>query len=117
MKKIFASAVLLFSAAISLNAVAGGNVEAGKAVAEKYNCAACHGADFNTPIDPSYPKLAGQHADYLELAMIAYKRGGDVINGRSNAIMGAQVKPLSRQEIKDLAAYLNSLPGSLVLRK
>jgi cytochrome c553 len=117
MKKIFVSVALLFSAAISFNAVAAGDVDAGKAVAEKYNCASCHGADYNSPIDPSYPKLAGQHRDYLSLAMIAYKRGGDGPNGRSNAIMGAQVKPLSRQEINDLAAYLSSLPGSLVLRK
>src|SRR5438270_5386372 len=29
------------------------------------NCASCHGANFNTAIDPSYPKLAGQYADYL----------------------------------------------------
>lgn len=117
MKKIFASAALLFSAAISFSALAAGDVEAGKAVAEKYNCASCHGADYSSPIDPSYPKLAGQHRGYLALALTAYKRGGDGPNGRSNAIMGAQVKPLSRQEIQDLAAYLSSLPGSLVLRK
>jgi cytochrome c553 len=116
MKKILASVVLL-SAAISGSAFAAGKIEAGKALAEKYNCAACHGADYNTPIDPSYPKLAGQHADYLEHALIAYKRGADGANGRGNAIMGAQVKPLSRQDIQNIAAYLHSLSGSLVLRK
>ncbi|MGH8807016.1 MAG: c-type cytochrome [Noviherbaspirillum sp.] len=116
MKKILASVALL-SAAISGSAFAAGKVEAGKALAEKYNCAACHGADYNTPIDPSYPKLAGQHKDYLEHAMIAYKRGADGANGRGNAIMVAQVKPLSRQDIQNIAAYLHSLPGSLVLRK
>lgn len=116
MKKILASAMLL-SAAISGAAFAAGNVNAGKALAEKYNCASCHGTDYNTPIDPSYPKLAGQHRDYLETAMIAYKRGGEGANGRGNAIMGAQVQPLSRQDIKHIAAYLHSLPGSLVLRK
>ncbi|WP_019141624.1 c-type cytochrome [Noviherbaspirillum massiliense] len=117
MKKIFAAAVVLFASAVSLNAVAGGNVDTGKKAAEKYNCAACHGKDFNTPIDPSYPKLAGQHEDYLEHALVAYQRGGDGPNGRGNAIMGAQAKPLSQTEIKDIAAYLHSLPGSLVLRK
>lgn len=109
-------AVALLAASVSFNAAAR-NVEAGKAAAQKYNCAACHGADYNTPTDPSYPKLAGQHRDYLEIAMIAYQRGGDGANGRANAIMQAQVKPLSRQEIRDIAAYLNSLPGALVLRK
>jgi cytochrome c553 len=117
MKKIFACAVAALASAISFNTFAAGKVEAGKAAAEKYNCFACHGKDYSTPVDPSYPKLAGQHRDYLEEAMIAYKRGSDGPNGRGNAIMGAQVKPLSREDIGNIAAYLNSLPGALVLRK
>ena len=112
MKKLFAFLAL----ALSLNASAG-NVEAGKAAAQKYNCASCHGADFNSPIDPSYPKLAGQHSDYLEHALTAYQRGASVANGRGNAIMGGMAKPLSKKEIGDIAAYLASLPGSLVVRK
>ena len=117
MKKILACAVVAFSSAISFTASAAGDVAAGKAAADKYNCFSCHGKDYNTPIDPSYPKLAGQHRDYLEQARVAYKRGADGANGRGNAIMGAQVKPLSRQDISNIAAYLNSLSGSLVLRK
>lgn len=117
MKKIIGCAIALIASAVSLNALAGGNIAAGKAVAEKYNCAACHGKDFNSPIDPSYPKLAGQHADYLEQALNAYKRGGDAMNGRSNAIMAGQAKPLSSQDVQDVAAYLHSLPGSLILRR
>ena len=112
MKKIIAGALAL----LSFNAFAN-NIAAGKAAAEKYNCASCHGKDYNTPIDPSYPKLAGQHKDYLVQSLIAYKRGGDGANGRGNAIMGAQAKPLSRQDIDNISAYLHSLPGSLVLRK
>jgi cytochrome c553 len=117
MKKIFAWTVMLFSSVVAFSASAAGKIEAGKAAAEKYNCASCHGKDYNTPIDPGYPKLAGQHQDYLEHSLIAYKRGGDGPNGRGNAIMGAQVKPLSKQDIQNIAAYLHSLPGSLVLRK
>lgn len=113
MKKILACAAML----LSFNAFASGNIEAGKAATEKYNCASCHGKDFNSPIDPSYPKLAGQHQDYLEHALIAYQRGSNGANGRGNAIMGAQAKPLSRQDIRNIAAYLHSLSGSLVLRK
>ncbi len=113
MTKIFAGAAVL----LSFNAFAAGNVEAGRQAAEKYNCFSCHGKDYNTPIDPSYPKLAGQHQDYLEHSLIAYKRGADGANGRGNPIMGAQVKPLSRQDIQNIAAYLHSLPGSLVLRR
>jgi cytochrome c553 len=111
MKKLFAFLAL----ALSMNAFAG-NVEAGKAAAQKYNCASCHGADFNSPIDPSYPKLAGQHSDYIEHALVAYQRGNGA-NGRGNAIMGGMAKPLSKKEISDIAAYLASLPGSLVVRK
>jgi cytochrome c553 len=113
MKKLI---IALFCSAVSFSALAGGNVENGKALAEKYSCAACHGKDYNSPIDPSYPKLAGQHKDYLVHALTAYKRG-DAPNGRSNAIMTGQVKPLTNKDIQDIAAYLHSLPGSLVLKR
>ncbi|RXZ39023.1 cytochrome c [Oxalobacteraceae bacterium CAVE-383] len=119
MKKIMTLAAVLGAASISFSAYAAGNIEAGKAAVQKYNCATCHGADFNSPIDPTYPKLAGQHRDYLQHALTAYKRGNaaGVMNGRSNPIMGAQVAPLSEQDIINIATYLSSLPGSLVLEK
>ena len=113
MKKLM---IALFCGAVSLSATAGGNIANGEALAKKYNCAACHGADYTKSIDPSYPKLAGQHADYLAHALTAYKRG-EGPNGRSNAIMGGQVKPLSNKDIADLAAYLASLPSGLVLQR
>ena len=117
MKKMMTLAAVLGAASISFGAHAAGNIDAGKTAAQKYNCAACHGADFNSPIDPSYPKLAGQHRDYLQHALTAYKRGNEAMNGRGNAIMGAQVAPLSQQDIINIAAYLHSLPGSLVVHK
>ena len=113
MKKLL---IALFCGVVSLSATAGGNIASGEALAKKYNCAACHGADFSKPIDPSYPKLAGQHAEYLKHALVAYKRG-DGAYGRNNAIMGGQVKPLSDTDIADLAAYLGSLPSELVLKR
>lgn len=116
MKTILFSALLALVSTVSVAAHAG-NIAAGKAAAEKYNCFSCHGADYNSPIDPSYPKLAGQHRDYLAHAMRAYQRGGKAANGRANAIMEAQVKPLSQAEIQNIAAYLSSLQGSLVLRR
>ena len=114
MKTIFFRGLFAALCAVSLTAIAGGNADSGKALTAKYNCAACHGADFNSPTDPSYPKLAGQHADYLEHALTAYKRGNDGMNGRGNAIMGGMAKPLSHKDMSDIAAYLSSLPGSLV---
>ena len=118
MKKSINQLVLaLVCGAFSLSAFAGGNVVRGKELATKYNCASCHGADYDKPIDPSYPKLAGQHADYIAHALNAYKRGGDQANGRSNPIMAGFAKPLSNQDIKDIAAYLHSLPGTMVVRR
>lgn len=116
MKFLTASALMALSS-LSLSAHAAGDINAGRATAEKYNCASCHGKDYNTPIDPGYPKLAGQHRDYLAHALVAYQRGGDGPNGRGNAIMGAQAKPLSHQDILNIAAYLNSLPGTLVVHR
>lgn len=113
MKKLM---IALFCGTLSLSASAGGNVANGAELAKKYNCASCHGADYAKSIDPSYPKLAGQHAEYLAHALTAYKRG-DGPNGRSNPIMGAQVKPLSNKDIADLAAYLASLPPALVIQR
>ena len=116
MNHLKAVVVALVCGAISMTAQAAGNVANGKALADKYNCFTCHGKDYNTPLDPSYPKLAGQHRDYLEHALVAYKRG-DGANGRNNPIMGGQVKPLSDRDINDLAAYLGSLPTSLVVHR
>lgn len=113
--------ILALSAAAALSmsstAFAGGDTTRGAELTKKYNCASCHGADYKTPIDPSYPKLAGQHADYLAHALTAYKRGDKVMNGRNNAIMAGMAQPLSDRDIGDIAAYLHSLPGSLVIRK
>lgn len=117
MKTISCLAPVLALALLSSSAFAADDIAAGRALTQKYSCAACHGADFNSPIDPAYPKLAGQHKSYLEYALVGYQRGATGANGRANAIMGGQVKPLSRQDIKNIAAYLHSLPGSLVLRK
>ena len=102
---------------VATGALAAGNAARGAEVAKKYNCASCHGADYKTPIDPSYPKLAGQHSDYLSKALIAYKRGNKAIIGRNNPIMAGMAQPLSDQDIADVSVYLQSLPGPLVVRK
>lgn len=112
-----AAALTLAVAFVAAPAIAGGNAEAGKAAAQKYNCAACHGADYKSPIDPSYPKLAGQHQDYLEHALVAYQRGAEGANGRGNAIMGAQAKNLSHDDVRNIAAYLHGLQGNLIIQK
>ena len=86
------------------------------AVAEllkKGNCASCHGESFSRPIDPSYPKLAGQHADYLYYALKAYQVDKNPQVGRNNAIMVGMAKPFTHAELKQVAAYLATLPTEL----
>jgi cytochrome c553 len=80
---------------------------------EKGNCTSCHGPNFSKPIDPSYPKLAGQHNDYLYAALKAYQTDKNPQVGRGNAIMAGMAKPFSHAELKVLANYIGSLPGEL----
>ena len=83
------------------------------ALITKGACNSCHGANFSKPIDPSYPKIAGQHADYLYASLRAYGTTGNPHLGRGNVIMAGQVKQFKREELKALASYLGSLPGEL----
>jgi cytochrome c553 len=79
----------------------------------KANCASCHGANFSAPIDPSYPKLAGQNADYLYVALKAYQTDKNPLIGRNNPIMMGMARPFTHAELKQLGKYLSSLPGDL----
>ena len=83
------------------------------ALLAKGACASCHGANFSKPIDAAYPKLAGQHADFLFVALKSYGTEGSAQVGRANAIMGGQVKQFKNAELKQIADYLGSLPGEV----
>ena len=97
------------------------DLQAGKGTWERLNCASCHGADAVTSIAPSYPILAGQKADYLAHALVAYQRGARGLpasaNVRNNAIMAAFAMQLNKQEIENMSAWLASLPTPLAVRK
>jgi cytochrome c553 len=80
-----------------------GNPVAGQAKSKP--CAACHGADGNSAT-ADFPRLAGQHADYLVKAMKDYKSGV-----RKNAIMAPQAANLSVRDMEDLAAFYSRQPG------
>jgi cytochrome c553 len=107
----FAAALLSASACVPFVSAHAGDLSGAKEKAEQV-CAACHGKEGNAPVDPSYPRLAGQHQDYLRQALLDYRS-----DSRKNAIMGAQAKALTKKEVGDLAAYYASLPGQLVVRK
>lgn len=83
------------------------------ALLEKGGCVACHGENFNKPIDPTYPKLAGQHADYLFAALKEYQTKNSARIGRDNAVMVGMAAPFSHAELKAIAKYIGSLPGDV----
>ena len=112
MNKILVSAAALTALATAWSgAVAAADVEAGRKIGET-QCAACHGKDGKTPIDPSYPKIAGQYADYMVKVLHDYQTGA-----RKNAIMGGIAKPLSKSDVENVAAFFSSLPGPLTHNK
>lgn len=98
MKKLITVAAL---ALLSAPAFAAGNADAGKA--KSAVCAACHGAEGISAMD-IYPNLAGQKEGYL-VSQLQHFRDGE----RSNPIMAPMAKPLSDDDIADLAAYYASL--------
>ena len=93
-------------ACLSAQAFAAGDADSGKLKSQA--CAACHGPDGNSPTGPDFPRLAGQHYDYLLKALRDYRSGA-----RRNPIMGAQVGSLTSQDMADLAAFYSSQKGSL----
>ena len=78
------------------------DVEKGKEKAQQV-CATCHGMD-GVGIDDTYPKLAGQFADYMERALMDYRSGA-----RKNAIMAGFAATLTDEDIANVAAYYSRL--------
>lgn len=104
MKIIVTTALFAIMTVAATAGYAGGNADAGKEIAAK-SCQTCHGTDGNGS-DPQYPRLAGQHADYLERALKDYRSGT-----RSNPIMAGFAAGLSDQDIKDVAAWFSNQSG------
>jgi len=81
--------------------------KSGEEVAKQ--CVSCHAEDGNS-IAPNFPRLAGQHANYMFHALKSYKNGE-----RKNAIMAGIVAALSEKEMKNVAAYYASMGGGLAV--
>jgi cytochrome c553 len=106
MIRTIACAVALgWTALIAVDAAAA-NLDAGKAKAKEI-CAACHGENGNSAT-PDYPRLAGQHRDYLAKALRDYKSGA-----RKNPIMSGFAGALTSDDVDNLAAYYASQPPAL----
>ncbi|MBV2092306.1 MAG: cytochrome c4 [Candidatus Thiodiazotropha sp. (ex Ctena orbiculata)] len=100
MNKWLVTATLALSFTVGL-AQAAGNAEEGKN--KSATCAGCHGAEGNSPLNPVWPKIAGQHPAYIEKQIKDFKA-----NKRSDPMMTPMAMPLSDQDIADLAAYYSS---------
>ncbi|MCG8016970.1 MAG: cytochrome c4 [Candidatus Thiodiazotropha sp. 'RUGA'] len=100
MNKWLVTATLALSFTVGL-AQAAGNAEEGKN--KSATCAGCHGAEGNSPLNPVWPKIAGQHPAYIAKQIKDFKA-----NKRSDPMMTPMAMPLSDQDIADLAAYYSS---------
>ncbi len=107
--KIVAVATVLAASFLALPSWAAGNLEDGEEIA--YSCLGCHGIEGYRNMYPSFrvPKLGGQKAAYLEVALKGYRDGT-----RSHPTMIAQAESLSDQDITDVAAYLATLGAETV---
>lgn len=103
------AALLLIGALSSQSASAEGNVQRGEILG--YTCLGCHGIAGYRNAYPSYrvPKLGGQKASYLIIALQGYRDGN-----REHPTMSAQASSLSDQDIEDTAAYLATLGADTV---
>ena len=89
--------VLITSGGVAL----AGDAAAGKA--KSGTCAGCHGA-AGISKNPMWPNLAGQQQGYLVKQLKAFRDGS-----RSDPMMTPMAKPLSDEDIANLAAWYNSL--------
>ncbi len=102
-------AAILFIGSASSPAAAEGDAVNGETLG--YTCLGCHGVDGYRNAYPSYrvPKLGGQKAGYIEIALRGYRAGT-----RKHPTMEAQATSLTDQEIADVSAYLASIGGDTV---
>ena len=110
MKIVASAAILLLTAVFSTQpAFAEADAAAGKELG--YTCLGCHGIEGYRNAYPSYrvPKLGGQKAGYIEIALRGYRAGT-----RKHPTMEAQATSLTDQEIADVSAYLASIGGDTV---
>ncbi len=92
------------AALLSLGLVGNAAAADGAALYTSKGCAACHGADAKTPIMPTYPKLAGQNAQYAMNQMKDIKSGAR--NNGQTAVMKAIVMSVSDEDLQAISEWL-----------
>ena len=79
----------------------------GAALYKTKTCFACHGKDANTPVMPTYPKIAGQNSAYAYNQMKDIKSGARN-NGQTAAMKGV-MHLLSDEEMRAISDWLATL--------
>ncbi|MGY0556817.1 MULTISPECIES: c-type cytochrome [unclassified Lysobacter] len=98
------------SAGLPAGSIAAGEQQANaKGAATGQSCIDCHGAEGSAPIDPTYPVIGGQYADYIAHALQGYRDGS-----REHVLMSSQAQDLTDQQIANLSAYFGSRDSKLV---
>ena len=97
--------IILFvlAALVSSTVYAAGDAAAGKAKSPV--CTSCHGAE-GCSANPLWPNLAGQKDLYLIKQMKMFRDGT-----RNDPLMSAMAKPLSDEDIDNLAAFFATAPA------
>lgn len=103
-KSLITVTALFSMIAFSAASVAAGDATAGKA--KSATCAGCHGADGNSA-NPSWPKIAGQGAAYIEKQLADFKS-----KKRTDPMMDYQASVLSQADMSNLAAFFSGQTGS-----
>src|SRR5262245_47300470 len=101
----YAAAAPAQEAAGPAPAAGAGNADRGREIS--YTCLGCHGVPGYKNAYPNYsvPKLEGQHAEYIVIALQAYRSGE-----RSHLTMHSQASTLSDQDMQDIAAFFAGTP-------
>lgn len=96
--------VAAYLATLGNETVEGGGSE-GAALEAAATCVACHGQN-GISVSPAWPTLAGQHEEYLVVALNQYRDGT-----RKEAVMTQMAAPLTDEDVKLLARYYSRLEG------
>jgi cytochrome c553 len=104
------AAAVFCALGVASTAVAEGDVERGKVLAD--TCKGCHAVDTYNNVYPTYhvPRIGGQSAEYLSSALMLYRDGN-----REHSTMTAQAASYSDQDIQDIAAFLSSVVPPLTV--
>lgn len=101
-QRLGVAALAALAALAAPQVFATGDVAAGQA--KSAICAACHGVDGNSVV-PNWPKLAGQHDQYMTRQVLLIKAGARMVPEMAGIVQG-----LSEQDIEDLSAYFAAQP-------